>query len=77
MFKNILNRNTLPLETAMTKGIGFYNIMIRPLIKLVERYEIHRNNNDEVNFLKTAVTKSINFWLQTEKKHQDKEKEIL
>ena len=61
----------------MTMGIGYYNIMIRPLIKLVERYENLRNNNDEVNFLKSAVTKSINFWLQTEKKHPDKEKEIL
>ena len=27
IFNNILNRNTLPLETAMTMGIGYYNIM--------------------------------------------------
>jgi len=61
----------------MTMGIDYYDIILRPLIKLVERYKNLRDNNDEINFLKSAVTKSIIFWLQTEKKHPDKEKEIL
>jgi len=31
IFNNILNRNALPLETAMTMGIGYYNIILDPL----------------------------------------------
>ena len=77
IFRNILNSSTLPLETAMSMGIGYYNIIIRPLVRLVERYNSFRGNSEETQFIKDATTKAILFWLQTEKKHQDQEKELL
>ena len=77
IFRNILNCSTLPLETAMSMGIGYYNIIIRPLVRLVERYDSFRRNNEETKFIKDATTKALLFWLQTEKKHQEQEKEML
>ena len=77
IFRNILNSSTLPLETAMSMGLGYYNIIIRPLVKLVERYNNFRGNNEETKFIKDATTKAILFWLQTEKKHPDEEKVML
>ena len=68
IFRNILNRQTLPLETALALGLGYYNIMIRPLIKLVERYRKLRNNKDEESSLINAVKKSILYWMEIEKK---------
>ena len=61
----------------MSMGIGYYNIIIRPLVRLVERYNGFRWNSEETQFIKDATTKAILFWLQTEKKHQDQEKELL
>ena len=37
IFKNILDKHTLPLETAVALGPGYYNIIIRPLIKFSRR----------------------------------------
>ena len=77
IFNKILNRCTLPLETALAMGVGYYNIIIRPLIKMIERYNNYRSNNEELKFIKEAATKAILFWLNTEKKHPDAEKETL
>ena len=37
IFRNILDKHTLPLETAVALGLGYYNIIIRPLIKFSRR----------------------------------------
>ena len=68
IFRDILNRQTLPLETAISLGLGYYNIIIRPLIKLVERYKKLRNNKEEEISLMDATKKSIAYWMQIEKK---------
>ena len=33
IFRDILKTQTSPLETAVTLGLGYYNIIIRPMIK--------------------------------------------
>ena len=68
IFRNILNRQTLPLEATFALDLGYYNFMIRPLIKLVERYKKLRNNKDEESSLIDAEKKSILFWMEIEKK---------
>ena len=68
IFRNILNRQTLPLETALALGLGYYNIIIRPLIKLVERFRKLRSNKDEESSVIDAAKKSILFWMEIEKK---------
>ena len=37
IFRDILKAQTSPLETAVTLGLGYYNIIIRPMIKAIER----------------------------------------
>ena len=49
-------------------GIGYYNIIIRPLIKLIGRYNNLSKNEDETKYLKEAANNAISYWLQTEKK---------
>ena len=53
------------------------NIILRPLIKMIERYDNYRSNDEELKFIKEAAIKSIIYWLNTEKKHPDNEKETL
>ena len=65
IFKEVLNKYTLPLETAMVMGIGYYNKIVRPLIKTANRCAKYRGNNNEENYLKEAAKKSILYWLQT------------
>ena len=73
IFRNILNKQTTPLETMIALGIGYYNIIIRPLIKLIGRYNNLSKNEDETKYLKEAANNAISYWLQTEKKHTDPE----
>ena len=77
IFRIILNKNTIPLETGLDIEIGYYNIIIIPIVKLVERYGKCRDNTEEENHLKKAITKAVKFWLQTEKKHPEIKKETL
>ena len=47
--------------------IGYYNIIIRPLIKLTERYKNIRMNENEEKHLKEAAINAISYWLRTER----------
>ena len=44
---------------------------------MIERYDNYRSNNEELKFIKEAAIKYIIYWLNTEKKHPDNEKETL
>ena len=77
IFRYILNGQTTPLETAIASGIGYYNIIIRPLIKLIGRYKNIRTNENEEKCLKEAAINAISYWIQTEKKHTDEETKTL
>ena len=45
IFRDILKAQTTPLESAITLGLGYYNIIIRPMMKIIDReYEFLRVN---------------------------------
>ena len=44
IFRNILKAQTSPLETTVTLGLE-YNLIIRRLLKLIEKYHIFTNND--------------------------------
>ena len=77
IFRNILDKHTLPLETAVALGLGYYNIIIRPLIKFCRRYKDQRNNNDEEIYLKESVKRAILYWIQIERKQVEPVLEVL
>ena len=68
IFRNILKTQTSPLETAVTLGLGYYNLIIRPLLKLIEKYHTFTNNDQQYNFLKLATIKAFTHWKCIEKK---------
>ena len=71
IFRNILKTQTSPLETTVTLGLGYYNLIIRPLLKLIEKYHNFTNNDQQYNFLKLAATKAFTHWKCIEKKLPD------
>ena len=77
IFRNIMNRQTPPSETEISLDLGYYNIIIRPLIKLVERYKKLRNNKEEEMALIEATKKSIAYLMQIEKKQNTPVTEAL
>ena len=44
---------------------------------MIERYDNYRSDDEEFKFIREAAIKSIIYWLNTEKKHPDNEKETL
>ena len=44
---------------------------------MIERYDNYRSNDEKLKFIKEATIKYIIYWLNTEKKHPDNEKETL
>ena len=68
IFRNILKAQTSPLETAVTLGIGYYNLIIRPLIKLIEKYKAFNNNTETYKFLQSATIKAFAYWKNLEQK---------
>ena len=71
IFRNILRAQTSPLETAVSLGIGYYNLIIRPLIKLIEKYQAFNNNAEQYKFLQTATIKAFTYWKNLEQKLPD------
>lgn len=68
IFRSILKAQTSPLETALRLGIGYYNLIIRPLIKLIEKYQTFNNNMETYKFLQSATIKAFAYWKNLEQK---------
>ena len=51
-------------------GLGYYNIIVRPLIKLIERNLKVIGDKNIYNILMGAVKKVMQIWLQFETKHE-------
>ena len=47
--KDLLERKTLPRETRTLLGLSFYSIIIKPILKLLNKEQI-KQNNDISNF---------------------------
>ena len=54
------------METEATLGIGYYKLIIRPLIKLIEKYQVFNNNTEIYKFLQSI--KAFDYWKNLEQK---------
>ena len=72
IFTYIFDRTTLPRESATIYKIGFYDIMIRPTLKLIERNFRYNESETQRSILKKATVKSFLCWINIEE-NQDTE----
>ena len=77
IFNNLIEHNTLPRESASAFGLGFYDIIIRPLKKLIERNKIFTDNNDETEMLNDCLITSLKYWLKAEPNHTKNVLELI
>ena len=77
IYRDILKAQTTPLESAITLGIGYYNLIIRPTMKMIEREHNFLKNEDHLESLKSTAKKAIIHWKNLETKlPDDVEKQI-
>ena len=57
IYRDILKTQTTPLESLITLGIGYYNLIIRPIMKMIEREYNFLKNDDHLESLKSAAKK--------------------
>ena len=77
IFNTLLEHSTLPRESASAFGLGYYEIIVRPILKLRERNRIYTNNIEEDEMIGEALINILKYWLVAEPKHTDFVKEII
>ena len=68
IFRDILRAQTSPLESMVTLGLGYYNIIIKPILKIIEKFEIFQSHAPRQNFLIEAAKKALTHWKSLEQK---------
>ena len=66
-----MKTQTTPLESAITLGIGYYNLIIRPEMKMIEREYDFLKNDHHLESLKSAAKKAMIRWKNLETKLLD------
>ena len=61
----------MPKESSALYGLSYYNIIIRPLIKIILN-TTQKDNDDYINFLKEASKKAFLVWTTFEQNHNEK-----
>ena len=68
IFRDILKKQTSPRETAVPLGLGYYNLIVKPILKMIDREYKFTKNIEHTSFLKKAAKKALIFWKSFEKK---------
>ena len=68
IFRKILKTQTSPLEGVVSLGLGFFNIIIKPILRNIERGYIFFFNNSQLEFLKKAAVRALIHWKSLEQK---------
>ena len=68
IYRDILQIQTSPLEGMVTLGLGYYNIIVKPILKMMEHEYIFFSNNSTLDFMKEAAKKSLIHWKIIEQK---------
>lgn len=77
IFNNLIEYNTLPRESASAFGLGFYDIIIRLIKKLIERNKNFTSNIDETDMLNDCLIKTLKYWLKAEPNHSKNVSELI
>jgi len=77
IFNFVFQRATFPKESASLFKMGFYDIMIRPLVKVIERNLAVINDLQQTEFLKEVTKKALLVWLSIETNQFEKVKELV
>ena len=46
----------------VTLGLGYFNIIVKPILKMMEHEYIFFSNNSTLDFMKEAAKKSLIHW---------------
>ena len=65
IFTPILNKLTLPLESAALMGLSFYETFIKPLLKIKDKY-IENNHIELVEYIYNTLIKVLAEWKNAE-----------
>ena len=65
IFTPILNKLTLPLESAALMGLSFYETFIKPLLKIKDKY-IENIQTELVEYIHNALIKALVEWKNAE-----------
>ena len=57
IFNTLLEHSTLPRESASAFGLGYYDIIVRPVLRLKERNFEYTNNVEEDEMMEQALNK--------------------
>ena len=77
VFTNLLEYSTMPRETASSFRLGYYDIIIRPVLKLIKRNKEFTQNIEEDSMLKEAAKELFKYWLIAEPNQTEKVKEAI
>ena len=77
IFSDTLLRNTLPREASVLMGISFYNIIIKPIIKIYYKLLDRGNKSPQMNFLSKAIINTFKIWIKVEPNLTTKIKELI
>ena len=70
IFLDILSINTLPKESGTLMGLSFYNIIIKPMLKITDKIinqYTNENQSYQKDFIIKAIKKTFHTWLKVEK----------
>ena len=80
IFSDALLGNTLPREAAALMGISFFNIIVKPVLKLLENIILRANNENNdfhISFMKQASKNIFKIWITVEPNHTPRMKEMI
>ncbi|MGL4521223.1 MAG: reverse transcriptase domain-containing protein [Bacilli bacterium] len=77
IFRYILEGSTLPRESASIFKISYFNIIVKPLLKTIERNARINGIDDQTKFTQECAIKAIKHWLVAEPKHTNRINTII
>lgn len=77
IFRYLLEYSTLQRESALSFKLSFYDIIVRPVLKLIEKNKNYTNDIEEENMLNESLKEIFNIWLIAEPKHTDEIKQVI
>ena len=72
IFNQVLQRSTLPRESSHLFRLSFYDVMIRPLLRTIDRDFNNIGNQDQTSFLKDTMRPAFLKWIEIEEKQPQK-----